>query len=96
MAVINEFNDIQFKLAWLKAHPGRTRRDHAAGLKDFDNGEVWKWRREVNAKAMEDERAAWSLDYPEIDYNTVTTCAAAHYPTEYALFVAWSRGRARR
>jgi hypothetical protein len=90
--ILLQANAIEFKLAWLRAHPGRTRRDYAAGLRD-NNSEVWQWRRAMGAKSIEAERLAWQADYPEIPYDHVSTCAAVHYAAEYRLFEAWQKGR---
>jgi len=63
MAILAQASEIQFKLAWLDAHPGRTRRDYAAGLKD-PGSEVWKWRRAQGEASVAVERAAWEADHP--------------------------------
>jgi hypothetical protein len=63
MAVLNEANAINFKLHWLREHPGKTRRDYNAGLKD-QTSEVWQWRRAMGHAAVEAEEAAWLADHP--------------------------------
>ncbi len=52
----NAVASIQWKLAWLGAHPGKTRRDWDAGLQD-PTAEVWQWLRAQGAlEAIERER----------------------------------------
>ena len=78
MAVLNEANDIRWKLAWLDAHPGKTRRDYNAGLNDHDS-DVWKWRRARGQDTVNRERRAWLKDHPRKtadDYERANSCAA--------------------
>jgi hypothetical protein len=64
MEILNAADEIRFKLKWLDEHPGKTRRDYNRGLKDFHNGEVWKWRRAKGEAADKAERKAWLRDHP--------------------------------
>jgi hypothetical protein len=58
MAVLNEAGQIRFKLHWLHEHPGKTRRDYNAGLKD-QTSEVWEWRRAIGRATVVAEETAW-------------------------------------
>jgi len=60
MAVLNAAAEIEWKLLWLREHPGKTRRDYNRGL---SNGEVWKWRRAKGRQSIEEENAAWLRDH---------------------------------
>src|SRR5262249_29187578 len=93
--ILSQANEIMIKLAWLKAHPGKTRRDYAAGLKDDS---VWEWRRAQGRASIERERRAYLAAHPgrsAEDYDRVTTCAAEHFPELLAEFERWRESRER-
>jgi hypothetical protein len=63
MAILNQAAWIRQKLEWLEAHPGKTRRDWNAGIKDTDS-DIWKWLRATSKAADAAERADWLRDHP--------------------------------
>jgi hypothetical protein len=86
MDILNQAAEIRYRLSWLRAHPGRTRRDYA---KNFD-GEVMQWRRGQGEAAIARERARWLRDHPgdkAADYDRITSCAASD--TDVAAYAAW-------
>ena len=91
--LINAYFALRAKLLWLKEHPGKTRRDYQAGMKDENSG-VWEWRRAKGRQSVADEQTAWESDFPNIPYDHVSTCAAQYHLDEAALYEAWQRGRA--
>jgi len=48
--------------AWLRAHPGRTKREFNRLSNDMTS-EVWAWRRARNRRAWAREKRAWRRDH---------------------------------
>jgi hypothetical protein len=89
MELIHAHALLMEKFLWLRLHPGKTRRDYQAALRD---GSLIAWRIEMTKQDERHEGVAWRRDFPTIDYEAVQSCAAD--PNEAALFDAWRRGRA--
>jgi hypothetical protein len=90
MQLVHDYNALMEKFQWLREHPGSKRSDYQKALRD---GSFIEWRKAAWREIQDEERSAWERDYPGIPYDDVTTCSAAYYPKEVALFQAWSRGR---
>jgi hypothetical protein len=91
MAAIIEAALIEDRLAWLDEHPGKTRRDYNAGLK---NGSVKKWRIARAERDTASERRAWLKDHPgkvAADYDVAFSCVATE--AEVEAMDEWRRKR---
>lgn len=64
MKILQAAAEIEEQLQWLREHPGKTQRDYHRGLKDYPNGEVFKWRIAKAKAADKAERKAWLRDHP--------------------------------
>jgi hypothetical protein len=60
MDILWQAAEIEWKLLWLREHPGKTRRDWRAAAR---SGEVSEWRRAKGEARIAAEEAAWLKDH---------------------------------